>query len=465
MSNKVELDQDVAVTTNSPNDNRTKISFGYVSAYPHEYLIHFRHGKFHQKTSGQGASCFKRFQDTVFIIPTSLKEIVFQANQLSKDNVDLRLRGMAVYHIKEPLKIYSLINFSDRQRAEEKLAKMIGDLCRSTVKWLVANMEVDECMRKRKEEIADTLKQEISKVVADADNGWGIEILTIDIQDIYIQDDEIFTAMQAKFKADKVRESEIVQLETSRTLEVKRLDNDRQLAEYRKNNELEKARIAAELKNEQLTLAQQTEAKEYGLKMFHLKEKEQLERYQQEQKIERDKQAKLLNIDTAQAIEERTQTQVLAKLKQDAHLEAVRIQTRQEQDEKQFALDRYRVEQNESLADYKQTQNLNRERQQAQTKHEIEQQAVETNRLIHEEEVATLKKRIKVENQITPTGLERQFIDNALPKIAKSLGKSLQNARISIVQGEGGLPFQMLVNEIIGVLRSRLERLESHDGE
>ena len=117
------LNEDVEVTSSSPNDKRLGKSWGYITAYPHEYLIHFRKGVLNEKTSGQGANCFKWPRDTVFIIPTSLKEIVFKANQLSADNVDVRLRGMAIYRIQNPRQIYTLLNFSNRQQAGNSLTK------------------------------------------------------------------------------------------------------------------------------------------------------------------------------------------------------------------------------------------------------------------------------------------------------------------------------------------------------
>ena len=140
MKPKVSLEKDIEVTTSSPDDPRLKKRWGNIAALPSEYLIHFRKGRLNERTSGQGGSCFKWWRDTTFIIPTSLKEILFEANQLTSDNVDVKLRGMAVYRISEPMKIYKLINFSHRQSAEEKLARMIGDMCRSTSKWLVSNI-------------------------------------------------------------------------------------------------------------------------------------------------------------------------------------------------------------------------------------------------------------------------------------------------------------------------------------
>jgi regulator of protease activity HflC (stomatin/prohibitin superfamily) len=300
MEKKVMLSDGVEVTTSSPNDKRLEKRWGYIAAYPHEYLIHFRKGQLNEKNSGQGASCFKWPRDTVFIIPTSLKEIVFQANQLSADNVDIRLRGMAIYHINNPVQIYTMLNFSNRQKAEEKLAKMIGDLCRSTSKWLVANMGIDECMRKRKEDIAGALKNEVSRIVADKEKGWGVEIVTIDIQDIYIQDIEIFNAMQMLFKTEKMRESQLIQLEMKQNLELKKLEQEREIAESRKNNELEKAKINAEIKNKQIQLDQGNDEQQFALDRYRIEQNESFSQYKLAQELERERQKMLLQSEVIQ---------------------------------------------------------------------------------------------------------------------------------------------------------------------
>ncbi|MCB1159135.1 MAG: hypothetical protein KDK45_16665, partial [Leptospiraceae bacterium] len=104
-NSKIDFDKEFSMITNSPDDPRSSKRWGYITALPSEYLIHFKKGKLNEKSSGQGASCFKWPRDTVFIIPTSMKEIVFKANQLTSDNVDIKVRGMVVYKINNPLKI------------------------------------------------------------------------------------------------------------------------------------------------------------------------------------------------------------------------------------------------------------------------------------------------------------------------------------------------------------------------
>lgn len=392
LSNRKTLTSDIEVTSSSPDDKRLKKIWGTITAYPHEYLIHFRQGKYDPKHSGQGASCFKLPSDTVFIIPTSLKEIIFQANQLSADNVDVRIRGMAIYRINKPMQIYTLLNFSNRQQAEEKLARMIGDLCRSTAKWLVANMQVEECLRKRKEDIADSLKTEVTVVVADEEKGWGVEIVTIDIQDVYIQDSEIFNAMQNMFKTEKLRESQLNQLEMTKALEVRRLQQSIELAEHKKNNELESARSEAEIKNEKIRLAQANE-------------------------------------------------------------------------EKQFALEHYRVEQTEALNNYKLTQEIEREKQRNQLKAEEAERQLAGKRLNHQIELEVLQQKVTIENSATPLSLEKNFIESALPAIAEAIAKNMNNSRINIIQSEGdsGTPFKFILTEIIDILRDRLNNFDQSE--
>ena len=297
---KIVLENDFAMTSNSPEDPRLNKKWGYITALPSEFLIHFRGGKISEKSSGQGATCLKWLRDTVFIIPTSLKEIVFQANQLTQDNVDVRLRGMAVYRITHPMRIYKLINFSSRPRAEEKMARIIADLCRSTAKWLVANMKVEECIRKRKEEIAEALKREVSRVVSDAEKGWGIEIITIDIQDVYIQDEQIFNALQMMFKSQKIRESKMAELEAAREVEMKQMEMERSLSEYRKDNQINKSRIEAEIKDTQTMLAKQNEEKQFELDKYRVKQQEEISDYKLQQQIEQERRKMELALEKAQ---------------------------------------------------------------------------------------------------------------------------------------------------------------------
>ena len=381
---KVNFDKEITMITNSPDDPRTTKRWGYITALPSEYLIHFKKGKLSEKSSGQGSSCFKYPRDTIFIIPTSMKEIVFKANQLTSDNVDIQVRGMIVYKIIDPLKIFKLINFSNRPMAEEKLGHMIADMCRSYVKELVATQTVEDCMRKRTEGIADALKQSISQVVSSDSSGWGVEIVTVNVQDIFIQDKEIFQAMQMLYKSDKIRESKLAEIKTEKELQIRRLSNEKDLGEHRKATELEKQKVEAELTENKILLTRKNE-------------------------------------------------------------------------EKQFQLDRFRVEEQESLNAFKQNKDLERQKQITEFETESMKKQTESSSILHKEELDYLQKRFEIESQATPFSLEREYIEKALPQIASTLSQHVGDVKYNIIQGDGkeGNLFQLILSQAMEIFQNR----------
>lgn len=254
---KIVLD-DFELTSNSPAAPQKR--WGFVSAQPSEHLIVYRRGKRSDGLGGPGGSFFKWPGDTYVTVPTTFKEICFQANQITADNVDVRIRGMVLYRIADPVRIHHLINFTRRQQAEAKLARVIADMCRSTTKWLVANMDLEECNRRRKEEIAAILKDEVAAVVAES---WGVEIETIDVQDVFIQDDALFTSMQAAFKAEQSRKAQLAELERRQALERRRLESEQALEESRQSLALEKAHRDAALNMARLDIQKKQDEAEF----------------------------------------------------------------------------------------------------------------------------------------------------------------------------------------------------------
>jgi regulator of protease activity HflC (stomatin/prohibitin superfamily) len=224
------------MTSNSPAEPQKR--WGWVSTRPSEFLIVFRRGRVAERLCGQGGRFFKWPSDSYAVVPTTLKEVVFHASQITSDLVDVKVRGMVVFRIAEPKRIYSLINFTDRQAGEAKLAQMIADMCRSLGKWLIANLKLDECIRRRKEEIATALSHEVAKVASEK---WGVEIVTLDIQDVFIQDAALFEALQVGYRAEKQREAELVRVDAQRAITGHQLDCERALEKERQELALEKA--------------------------------------------------------------------------------------------------------------------------------------------------------------------------------------------------------------------------------
>lgn len=377
------------LTSNSPNEPIKP--WGFVSAKPSEYLVVYRGGQLAKQLCRQGARLWKWPSDSVAVIPTSLKEVVFHANQITEDQVDVSLRGMLLYRIRDPLRIHKLINFTSRQAAEAKLARMISDMCRSNAKWLVANMKLDECIRRRKEEIAAALKQELALVATES---WGVEIETIDIQDVYVQDEELFQAMQARYKAEKHREAELARLDALHDVDKRKIEQarfkaekerDAQLATLDAQHQVDKRRIAHELA----------------------------------------------------AARERQQLQ-LEQVERAGQVQLAELAQRRRQEEGQYEIDNFRVDQEAEIALRKAQQEQERERVAADGERERAAIRTEAQRMAQEAEVRYLREKIAAESSAGRAYLDQIYLREALPVMAQALSSGLDGARISLLYGNGG---------------------------
>ena len=254
--------------------------WGFVSAKPSEFLVHVRRGRV-LDSSGQGATCFKWPWDSVAVIPTSLQQLRFKADQVTLEKVGLEVSGLAVYRIADPQIAYRVLNFSYPERAQEKLEETLSSMFVGAARRLIANLTLDDCLQKRKSAIAVELLHEVAPVVGGegrpddvTTQGWGVVIDTIEIQEVRVLSSATFAQMQAPFRAGLDRrarearaeaEKEVTAREAAcqRAIEEARIqaalviaESKKQLVqrelEIKREEELMKARVARELEEQKL---------------------------------------------------------------------------------------------------------------------------------------------------------------------------------------------------------------------
>ena len=180
--------------------------WGRVSAKPSEYLIKIRKGRVVRH--GPGLSVFLWPGDSATVLPTSIQRAAFTADQITSEKVGVAVTGIAVYRVADPLLAFRMLDFSDGQRSLDQLGAILRDMFIGAARRLVATMTVEQCLTRRKESIAQELMREIQPVVSgqgrsdDAtDQGWGIVIDTIEIQDVRILSERVFADLQAPYRA------------------------------------------------------------------------------------------------------------------------------------------------------------------------------------------------------------------------------------------------------------------------
>lgn len=228
---------------NLPSDK----SWGRVSARPHEHLILVRGGRVVR--AGNGLSVFKWPSDSVAIVSTAIQKLSFRADQVTLEKTGVEVTGLAVYRVAEPLLAYRMLD-----QAGGTLAEVLRDMFVGATRRIVASLSLEECIAHRKELVAESLLREIAPVLAGegrpedgAEQGWGVVLDTLEIQDVRVLSQEVFSRLQAPYREKLALAALAAEDEVAR--ERARLEVERRRAEERARRALmqeEEERLAQE---------------------------------------------------------------------------------------------------------------------------------------------------------------------------------------------------------------------------
>ncbi len=237
---------------------RSHRGFGFVTAAAHEYLIHVRKGRVIEH--GQGSSCLSLWGDSVARVDTSVHRLQFTADQVTREKTGVQVTGLAVFRVVAPLIAWRMLDLDDPARYHGILQEMFVGATRR----LVANLTLEECMTRRKDALAAELMAEIAPVVGgrgkegdDTDQGWGVSLDTIEVQDVRVLSAEVFERLQAPYREALALEA--LQAADEVACERDRLEAARARAaesESRALMALEEARLEAERLREAARVAQ-----------------------------------------------------------------------------------------------------------------------------------------------------------------------------------------------------------------
>lgn len=230
--------------------------FGYVRVNPSDYVIRLKGGKVSRE--GRGMNFFNWPNQQYVVIPSIVSNIPFVADQITQENQGVEVSGFAIWKIGNPSKIYLHFDFTGKESPVAKINNFLKDVVESAIRHQVANMTIEEVLRKRGSIILQ-LKKELEYI----SDQWGIAIETIEIKNVKIMSEQLFKNMQATFR-DAVRlESETSALKTEEEISQKKLEHKERMALLEQEAQRKEAARKAEL--EQLALKHQSELAQRSL--------------------------------------------------------------------------------------------------------------------------------------------------------------------------------------------------------
>lgn len=453
--------------------------WGWISAKPSEFLIRMRGGRV--VTSGQGATVFKWPWESVAVVPTTVQRLHFTADQITQEKVGVKVTGIAVYRIADPLIAFRMLNFSFAERAQEKLEQMMEEMCTGASRRLIANLTVEQCLTRRKDALATELIREIAPVVQGSgrpedgtDRGWGVIVDTIEIQDVRVLSGQVFANMQARFRQEQERMAREAELAKERAVRTDETSTERQIeltrvaatTEIRRQKQLaeEEARLEKlasdarveeqRLATERLNRANQISAeREFQLsKISAEQEVRQRKQLADESAAMEKMQADIRLLQARQRADEQTN---LEKLQAEARVqqEKLRAEIEAVQLEAQAELSRHQARLNEAAQE---TELVTARAHIAEAKRqltEIEAKTVELEvkkqELLAKLELERAAKLREIENTLTPEVIQLA-VANRLPELAQAFQQKMGEVHVTAVDGAN--PFGYIAAAVEGVM-------------
>ena len=442
--------------------------WGWISAKPSEFLIRMRGGNV--VSAGQGATVFKWPWDSMAIVPTTVQRLHFVADQITQEKVGVKVTGIAVYRIAEPLIASRMLNFSFPERAQEKLAEMMEEMCVGASRRLIANLTVEQCLTQRKEALSVELVREIAPVVSgegrledETDRGWGVVVDTIEIQDVRVLSGQVFSNMQARFRLSQEQVAREAELSKERAVRSDETATEREVelikvsatTEIRRQKQAadESARLeklASDAKVAEASLAQERATRAAQI----ASEREfQLQKITAEQEVRQRRQAaeesallEKLQSDQRQALQKLSAEVQLQQEKLRTELEAVQLEAQAEQ-----ARHQARVEQEAQAVELLRSSALVAEAKRQLT--EIEARTVELEvhkqQLLGSLETDRAAKLRQIENNLSPEVIQLA-VANRLPELAAAFQQKMGEVHVTAVDGAN--PFGYIAAAVEGVM-------------
>ena len=199
---------------------------GWIQATPTQYLLHYRRGRIIRQGMGLGAFCLPVI-DHCTVIPCTAHNLTFAADQITQENQGVEIAGFAVWKIARPELTAQRFDFEDPEQPTKAIGVCLKDVVESAIRHRLANMTIEETLRKRASIILE-LKKELDYIT----DQWGLSIDTIEIKHVRIMSNEVFSNLQAAYREDLRMESETNRLRAEKEITLRRLNQQEELSQH-----------------------------------------------------------------------------------------------------------------------------------------------------------------------------------------------------------------------------------------
>ncbi len=258
----------------------------YATALPNEYLVTIGAKKIKPVLGGRKFRWFRKFLH----VPASVQRLQFSTDNANVDYQGIGIDGYATWRInpEKPEIAIGTLDFFDDFDPMARTNNDLRTICVEAVRHVIANMSIDDALRK-KDEIADNLMKQLQVV----ESKWGIVFDQVGIEKVRIMSDKLFKDLQSSYRNQLRLNSEKIRISTDREIM-------RQQIEINEKNDLEK--MSSEQNVEMLKIENNNKRRDWELnekKLFDDKQRSiQEDTYRKELKFKAEQEEKLFEFDS-----------------------------------------------------------------------------------------------------------------------------------------------------------------------
>ena len=219
----------------------------HVKANAGEFLVLGRRGRL--RNLGPAGGTWLLPGSTWVKVPSTKQEAHFELTQESKDGIPLRLKGIVLYRVVDPVAAARAFPFAGGD-GEAQIQQLVEHVCLGELRDVVSRLSMQTCIEERKTTLSRTVAEALARVAtggAEGEGGsWGVALDLVQVAQVFVVDVELRAQFETELRGEIEARSEEASVLSSERMELARLTSKRRLLETEGEGDRQAQRLARE---------------------------------------------------------------------------------------------------------------------------------------------------------------------------------------------------------------------------
>lgn len=205
-------------------------------------------------------------------ISAARQEACFELTQETSDGIPLRMKGIVVYRVVDPVAVAQRFDFSSGA-GHEQVQSLLAHICLGELRAVATLMSMRECIEQRKTTLTSAVATAVETATRAEGADWGLSIEVVQVAQVFIVDADLRRKLEAETRNQLTARSQLAELAMKNEVQLAELTNrrrleqeaeldlhrkaERQRAQLERDHRLARERLEADAETRRLGLERQ----------------------------------------------------------------------------------------------------------------------------------------------------------------------------------------------------------------